>query len=251
MITGASSGIGETVSRMVHRLGANVALAARSADKLEAIAHDLGARTCAWVLDVSDEAAVGEVFRQIRERFGPVDVLINNAGFGSFEPVSEANSAILRGMMDVNYFGMVHCTRAVLTDMLARRSGHIVNVASVAGKFATAKSAGYSATKHAVLGFTNALRQELHGSGVHVTAVNPGPVQTAFFEIADPEGGYVNNVRSIMVSPERVAQAMIRGIEKRKAEVNVPGWLGAAAGIGQLLPAGLVNGFASRFLRLK
>lgn len=236
---------------MIYGMGANVALAARSESKLHTLAEELGPRASVWVLDVAEEESVQQVFTRMLERYGAVDILINNAGFGSFETVAESSTATLRRMMDVNYFGMVHCTKRVLPGMLERGSGHIVNVASVAGKFATAKSAGYSATKHAVLGFTNALRQELSGTGVTATAVNPGPVETAFFEIADPEGGYVNSVRSLMVTPERVAREMVNGILRRKAEVNVPGWLGAAAGFGQALPVGLVHRFAARFLKLK
>src|SRR5690606_13325587 len=111
-----------------------------------------------------------------------------------------------------------------------RGSGAIVNIASIAGKMATAKSAAYSATKHAVLGFTNALRQELHGTGVRVMAVNPGPVATGFFDVADPGGEYANRVSRFMVTPERVARAALDGLARGKAEVNVPSWLGAAAG---------------------
>ncbi|MCI3919962.1 SDR family oxidoreductase [Paenibacillus sp. TRM 82003] len=251
VITGASSGIGTAVARRLHGMGAQVALAARSLDKLDALAAELGARAIAIELDVSDEASVRAAFEAVRERCGEVDLLVNNAGFGRFETVAESSVESLRQMMDVNYFGVALCTKAVLPSMLARRSGHIVNVASIAGKLGTAKSAGYSATKHAVLGFTNALRQELHGTGVRVTAVNPGPVRTAFFDIADPSGGYVRNVNRMMVTPERVADALVAGALRGKAEVSVPGWFGFAASAGQALPVSLVNAIAVRFLKLK
>jgi len=251
LVTGASGGIGAAVAQRLHDRGAVVILAARSADKLAALAAKLGPRAHALAFDVADEEAVRAGFETIRERFGGVDVLVNNAGFGRFEPALDAAHDSFRAMMDVNYFAAVQCTREALPYMLRRGSGAIINVASIAGKFATAKSSGYSATKHALLGFTNALRQELHGTGVHVMAVNPGPVSTSFFDIADPEGGYVSNVRWMMVTPEQVADAVVDGLVRRKPEVNVPSWLGAAVRVGQLLPIGLVNAFSAKFLKLK
>ncbi|HZG78937.1 MAG TPA: SDR family oxidoreductase [Paenibacillus sp.] len=252
VVTGASGGIGARIAAALHERGAHVVLAARSTEKLEKFAAELGdGRATAVLLDVADERSVIRAFEEIAARFGRVDLLVNNAGFGRFETVADAPADSFEAMMNVNYFGLVRCTRAALPGMLARRSGAIVNVASIAGKTATAKSAGYAATKHAVLGFTNALRQELHGTGVRVMAVNPGPVRTAFFDIADPEGGYVNGVKSMMVTPERVARETLAGLDRGRAEVNVPGWLGAAAKLSQALPIGLVNAFSTRFLKLK
>ncbi|HZG57532.1 SDR family oxidoreductase [Paenibacillus sp.] len=251
VVTGASGGIGAEIAKRLHAAGADVVLAARSVDKLETLAASIGPRAHAMALDVGDEADVRRFFAEARARFGDVDVLVNNAGFGLFERVVDATPEAFASMMNVNYFGVVRCTKAVLPRMLERRAGSVVNVASIAGKMGTAKSAGYSATKHAVLGFTNSLRQEIHGSGVHIMAVNPGPVSTGFFDIADPSGGYVNGVRWMMVTPERVAQETLRGLARRKAEVNVPSWLGVAAGASQALPIGLVNAFAARFLNLK
>lgn len=251
VITGASSGIGEVLSNRIGTSGASVVLMARSKGKLESIAKKLGPKAEAIGLDVSDEDAVQAAFERILRKHGSIDMLINNAGFGVFQSVTEMSSETFQRMMDVNYFGMIHCTKAALPSMLKRRSGHIVNVASIAGKFATGKSAGYSATKHAVLGFTNALRQELHGTGVYVTAVNPGPARTAFFDRADPQGGYVQRVQWMMVEPEEVARAILKGIRRRKAEVNVPVWLGAASAFGQVMPSGLVQWIASRWLRFK
>jgi len=251
VVTGASSGIGAAVARALRAEGASVALAARSLAKLEALADELGPNAAPFAMDVADDASVKAGFVAIAERFGEIDVLVNNAGFGKFERVADADDRSFRDMMEVNYFGTVRCTRAVLPGFVARGAGSIVNVASVAGKFGTAKSAGYSATKHAVLGFTNALRQELHGTGVHVMAVNPGPVRTAFFEIADPEGGYVRNIQSMMVTAEDVARALVNGVKRGKAEVNVPRWMGLAADVHHVLPVPLINAFAAKFLKLK
>lgn len=251
VVTGASSGIGKQIAEALLAAGARVVLAARSAGKLESLAAKLGPNAFPLFLDVTSEEGVKLAFERLYERHGAINILVNNAGFGRFEPVAEAAPESFGCMMDVNYFGLVRCTRAVLPHMLAERSGTIVNIASIAGKMGTAKSAGYAASKHAVLGFTNALRQEMYGTGVHVLAVNPGPVKTAFFDLADPQGGYVNRVKWMMVTPERVARETVNGIVRGKAEVNVPGWFGAAARIGQVLPVGLVNALAARFLTLK
>lgn len=251
LITGASGGIGAAVAEQLHAMGAKVTLAARSKDKLDEQCRKLGTRAFAVPMDVSSAESVRLAFERHDERYGSLDILINNAGFGLFETVADASPDAFYRMMEVNYHGVVRCTQAALPRMLASGFGTIVNVASIAGKFATAKSAGYSATKHAVLGFTNALRQELHGSGIHVMAVNPGPVRTAFFETADPDGSYVNSVKSMMVTPENVARELAKGIVRRKAEVHVPGWLGFAARMGQVLPAQAVTVIAARFLKLK
>ncbi|WP_138495208.1 SDR family NAD(P)-dependent oxidoreductase [Paenibacillus pinistramenti] len=236
VITGASSGIGAEMARQLSRQGAFVILAARSQDKLERVAADLPGAFDVVRLDVSSEDSVAEAFRYISETHGSVDCLINNAGFGRFKPFAETELDEFEAMMDVNYMGTVRCTKAVLPGMLAARKGHIVNIASIAGKLGTAKSSAYSASKHAVLGFTNALRQELKGTGVAVSAVNPGPIDTPFFEGADPDGSYVKNVGWFMMKPEKVAKAVVQVIERRKAEIDLPWAAGLGTKLYQLFP---------------
>jgi hypothetical protein len=120
--------------------------------------------------------------------------------------------------------------------MKAARSGRIVNVASMAGKIGTAKSTAYTATKHAVIGFSSALRQEVREYGITVSTINPGPIDTPFFDIADPSGGYVNNVRWMMLKPERVVKAMVKAAEKGTMEINLPWIAGAGAKWYQMFP---------------
>jgi len=228
-ITGAGSGIGAETAKQLARRGAVPILTGRNEERLRRTADEIGARCGVYRLDVTDNGQVQDVARRIQSEFGPVDVLVNNAGFGIFEMFRDAPLDHIEAMMDTNYMGMVRCTKAVLPSFLARRDGHIVNIASIAGKFATPKSTGYSASKHAVLGFTNALRLELAGTGVAVSAVNPGPIDTPFFEIADPQGHYVRNVRRFMMKPEKVAERIVKGIETRKAEIDLP--LAAAIGV--------------------
>ncbi|WP_284644751.1 SDR family NAD(P)-dependent oxidoreductase [Paenibacillus silviterrae] len=236
VITGASSGIGAIMAQMLAERGAIPVLMARSESKLEEVSAGLRGEHAVYRLDVTDTDQVMAVMDKVLERYGRIDILINNAGYGVFDKFIDASLDEIEQMMDVNYMGTVRCTKAVLGRMLQRRSGHIVNIASMAGKIGSAKSTGYSATKHAVLGFTNCLRQELVGTGVGLTAINPGPIDTPFFDIADPSGNYVKNVKWFMLKPEKVAAKVLESIERRTPEVNLP--LTAAAGVKlyQLFP---------------
>ncbi|WP_223601931.1 SDR family oxidoreductase, partial [Chryseobacterium sp. GVT01B] len=147
----------------------------------------------------SDTDQVQSVFKQILLEIGQVDILANNACFGVFREAHEAPIDEIKGMFEVNVVGLMACTNMVLPKMRERRFGHIINIASQAGKIATPKSSVYSATKHAVLGYTNALRMELSDYNVQVTSVNPGPIATNFFNIADEKGTYVKNVQRYML----------------------------------------------------
>ncbi|MDO7907026.1 SDR family oxidoreductase [Paenibacillus sp. JX-17] len=235
-ITGASSGIGALSASMLQEKGAIPILAARSREKLEKISQTLQGPHEIKVLDVTDSEQVERVFADVYQKYGRIDILLNNAGYGKFEYATEMSVTEFEDMMDVNYMGLVRCTKQVLPHMIEQRYGQIVNVASMAGKIGTAKSASYTATKHAVLGFSNALRQELRGTGITVTTINPGPIDTPFFEMADPSGNYVNNVKWMLMKPESVSGHIVKAIEKRKEEVNLPRLASAGVWLYQLFP---------------
>ncbi|MBO9606025.1 MAG: SDR family NAD(P)-dependent oxidoreductase [Paenibacillaceae bacterium] len=237
VVTGASSGIGAALCRELDRLGATTVLLARSESKLREVAAGLRGDHAAYVVDVASAEQVQDGVRQTLERFGRIDAWVNNAGFGEFERVEAASLASFEAMMDVNYMGVVRCTKAALPAMRQAGRGTIVNVVSLAGKLATAKSAGYAASKHAALGFSNALRRELKGSGIAVAVVNPGPVDTPFFDRADPGGGYAQRVRPYMLRPERVVRAIVGAITSgRGGEVDLPRTAGVGARLFQLFP---------------
>ncbi|MCQ6559662.1 SDR family NAD(P)-dependent oxidoreductase [Paenibacillus mendelii] len=237
-ITGAASGIGAETARQLSVRGAIPIITGRNEKKLKDTAASLrGAYGC-YKMDVRDQDEVSEVIGRAASDFGRIDVLLNNAGYGLFESFEEAPLSHFSEMMDTNYMGIVRCTKTILPIMRNQGGGHIVNVASMAGKLSTAKSSGYAATKHAVLGLTNALRIELKPLGIAVSAVNPGPIDTPFLLAADPEGTYANNVRGYMLKPDKVAEAIVRVIERRTPEVDLP-W---SAGIGIRL-----YGMAPRF----
>ncbi|MCZ8519229.1 MULTISPECIES: SDR family NAD(P)-dependent oxidoreductase [Paenibacillus] len=250
VITGASSGLGALMAQKLAERGAVPVLMARSEAKLAETAKSIRGRHGIHVLDVTSSEEVRRVMEGVLAEYGRIDVLINNAGYGVFDRFVDAPLEEFEGMMDVNYMGTVRCTKAVLPAMLGQGSGHIVNIASMAGKIGSAKSSGYSATKHAVLGLTNSLRQELVGTGVYLTAVNPGPIDTPFFDRADPGGGYVKNIKWFMLKPEVVVDRMLRAIERRTPEINLP-WVGAAGvKMFQLFP-GLFDRVAFKLLNKK
>ncbi|MEF2967909.1 SDR family oxidoreductase [Paenibacillus sp. M1] len=236
VITGASSGIGALAAQMLSEQGATVVLAARSVDKLQEIRSGMMGESRVLELDVGSDASVEAGFRQIYDEFGRIDCLVNNAGYGRFAYIDDMSVQEFADMMNVNYIGMVRCTKAVLPHMKKARSGRIVNVASIAGKIGTAKSTSYTATKHAVIGFSSALRQEVREYGITVSTINPGPIDTPFFTLADPEGHYAANVKWFMMKPERVAKAMVKAVRTGTTEINLPWVAGAGAKLYQMFP---------------
>ncbi|MFE8695545.1 SDR family NAD(P)-dependent oxidoreductase [Cytobacillus sp. FJAT-53684] len=240
IITGASGGIGAEMAALCAQSGANLVLLARNLEKLNALKADLENRFHVQVdvhkLDVSNTDDVKAVFSQVLAKLDHVDVLVNNAGFGIFREAHEAKIDEIKGMFDVNVVGLMACTSMVLPKMRLQKSGHIINIASQAGKIATPKSSVYSATKHAVLGYTNSLRMELARSNVYVTAVNPGPIETDFFTIADEKGTYVKNVQKFMLKPAYVAKKVVDAMLTPTREINLPRWMNAGSIVYALFP---------------
>lgn len=236
LISGASSGIGALTAEKLAARGAVPVLTGRNMERLRSIAERIGGDCGCYPMDVTSSEEVANTVEAVLAAYGRIDILMNNAGFGLFESFMEASIESFEAMMDTNYMGTVRLTKAVLPHMLKQGDGHIVNVASMAGKLATPKSTAYSASKHAVLGFTNALRMELKGTGIAVSSVNPGPINTPFFEQADPQGTYVNNVGWLMMEPDYVADSVVKAMESRKEEVNLPRLAAAGMKLYQLLP---------------
>lgn len=240
VITGASGGIGAEIAKRCAASGANLVLLARSIDKLKQQQGDLQQRHHVKVdvfqLDVSDTDQVQNVFGEIFASVGYIDILVNNAGFGVFREAHEVTIDEIKGMFNVNVVGLMACTSMVLPKMRERRFGHIINIASQAGKIATPKSSVYSASKHAVLGYTNSLRMELDDYNVLVTSVNPGPIATNFFEIADEEGTYARNVQKFMLKPEYVAQKVVDSMLTKTREINLPRWMNMGSIVYVLFP---------------
>jgi len=180
-VTGASSGIGEATALACAQAGAAVALAARRKDRIEALAARIaeeGGRALAVETDVSSEQDARRFIERAHGELGRLDVLVNNAGVMLLGPIAGADTEEWRRMIDANVYGVLYCTHAALPLMLAQGEGHVVNVSSVAGRFARAGSGVYNLTKFGVGAFSEALRQETAPLGVRVTLVEPGAVAT-------------------------------------------------------------------------
>ncbi|HYL79183.1 MAG TPA: SDR family NAD(P)-dependent oxidoreductase [Candidatus Acidoferrum sp.] len=186
LVTGAWSGIAAATAREFAREGARVALLARRKDRLEAVADEIrraGGEAMVCAGDVTDPAAVQAAVERILGEWKRVDVLVNNAGRGIVAPFEMVTAQELRDLLEVNLVGVLGLTQAVLPAMRRQGSGHIINVSSVAGRRATALSSAYNATKFALVGLSEALRQELRGTGVQVSIVYPIDTESEFHEV--------------------------------------------------------------------
>ena len=222
VVTGASRGIGRATARALHGRGATVGLIARSRGELDELAHELDLGAGVATADVADRDQVEAAIAQLAETLGPIDILVNNAGIGAYASMLEEAPDTFERLMRVNFLGTVYATMAVLDGMVSRRRGHIVNVASVAGKLGAPFEAAYSASKFAVVGMTESLAAEVHPFGIAVSLVNPGPVDTDFTKARG-----VPFQRSVPrpVSPGRVASLVVRAIEDDRFEQTIPRWL--------------------------
>ena len=180
-VTGASSGFGAAVARRFAADGARVVVAARRADRVKALAAELGPQVLPLTLDVTDRAAVAEAVAGLPEEFRAVDVLVNNAGLAlGLNPAQDADLDDWDQMIDTNCKGLAYVTRAILPGMVARGGGHVINLGSVAGSYPYPGGNVYGGTKAFVHEFSLNLRSDLHGTGVRVTCVEPGMADTEF-----------------------------------------------------------------------
>ena len=240
LITGASSGLGEQVAYQVAKQGAIVVGCARRKDKLEkvmAVCRAISGRLAyAYQLDVSHPHQIEKVIDEVEANVGPIDVLINDAGFGFMRQALDFRMDIAERMFRVNVLGLMYVTKYTALYMAKRKRGMIINVASIGGKIATPKSSIYSATKAAVIAYSNALRLELKPLGIAVLTVNLGPIRTAFFEIADETGEYIDRVKKMSLNPEIVAEKIVKAIGTRKRELNLPYYMELAHHGYQMFP---------------
>jgi NAD(P)-dependent dehydrogenase (short-subunit alcohol dehydrogenase family) len=188
IVTGASAGIGAATARRLARAGARVVLSARRAEQLEALAREIdptGANVLAVPGDVTSDADRNQLVAAARAKFGRIDGLVNNAGYGTRGPVERVSVELIRKNFETNIFSLIALTQLVLPAMRERGSGCIVNIGSVAGRIARPMSSIYDATKHALEAITDGLRGELKPFGVRVTLIRPGFILTEFVAAAD------------------------------------------------------------------
>lgn len=239
VVTGGSSGIGRAIGLEAARHGATVVfLARRQADlaKAQAEASALSGKPAyAFSVDVAQVDQIEAVVNTVQKTVGPVDVLVNAAGFGHFEDAVATPMPLVERMVRVNLLGTMYMTQLIGRTMIDQHRGHIINIASMAGKMATPKSAVYSATKFAVVGYSNGLRLELRPHGVHVTTVNPGPVATDFFTVADAQA-YLKQVDFLVLDPEQLARRVVQAFNRPVREINAPKVMAMAATLYTLAP---------------
>jgi hypothetical protein len=251
LITGASSGIGLELAKLFARDGYDLVLVARRRERLEALGDDLarqhGIRFRAIRADLADPATPAEIERQLAAASVAVDVLVNNAGFGELGPFAKTDLETERRMVQVNVTALTALTKLFLPGMLARRRGRILNVASTAGFAPGPLMSVYYATKAYVISLSEALAEELRGSGVSVTVLCPGPTLTEFQAVAHIESTRLFRMPGIVMNVEAVAKAGYVGLMRGRRMV-VPGLLNRALPLLiRFSPRGLVVRVARLF----
>jgi all-trans-retinol dehydrogenase (NAD+) len=222
LVTGAARGMGLKHARTFACEGARVVLTDIDKEELEMAAELLkrsGYDVYAYELDIADREACFALCEKVESEVCPIDVLINNAAIANNEGVLEMSEESYRRITDVNYLGQVWMMQAAVPGMVRREKGHVVNVASTAGKVGVARLGPYCATKHALVGITDAVRQELKKSGVNFTIVCPGYIDTGMFAGAKVPFATRN------LDPQRVADAVLEAVKKNKTEIYIPSFI--------------------------
>ena len=237
LITGASSGIGRESAKEFAKLGANIVLVSRTKEKLDQVANELrkfNVITLTCQCDVSNKDQVKEMSKMVLDKFDSVDILVNNAGFAIYGYVSDLSIDEIESQMETNYFGMVYCIKNFLPTMIEKKTGHIVNVASVAASFGLPGIASYCASKFAMLGFSEGLKHELKNSGVGITVVSPIMVRTNFFE--HPSFENMPKFSPTSLSSKTVAKAILKAANSPRLEIIVPSVIRGAVWMKNTFP---------------
>jgi short-subunit dehydrogenase len=245
IVTGASSGIGEATAREFGKEGAKVVLAARRVDKLQTLAEEInkmGTESLVVQADLSKLEDIQKLVNETLAKFNRIDVLVNNAGFGrldwleNLDPIKD-----IQAQIDVNVMGVIQTTRQVLPVMMKQRSGSIINMCSMAGLVATPTYTIYAASKHAVHGFSEALRREVKPWGIDVSLVYPGGVATEFGSHAGiKRKTNATTPRFMLLTAEQVAQAVVKLVRKPRRMWILPWMWGFTVFLNRFLP-GLVD----------
>lgn len=217
-LTGASSGIGEALARRLAHIPCRLAISARRGEVLEKLAAELSSETTkvrAFPVDVTDRQAVGEAAKAIREEFGPIDVLVTNAGTYKPDDPARFDADDYESTMKLNFSGTVYCVEAVLPEMIERKSGYLTGVSSLVGYRGLPRASAYGASKAALINFFEGLRFDLAPHNISVSIVNPGFVKTPLTDKNDFEMPF-------LMEAEKAVEVMVRGMERGKKEIYFP-----------------------------
>jgi NAD(P)-dependent dehydrogenase (short-subunit alcohol dehydrogenase family) len=229
-ITGGARGIGRATAAALIARGARVAIGDIDGPLAEKAAGELGSGTLGLPLDVTSRASFAAFLDEVEERLGPLEILVNNAGIMPVGPFVEETDATAKRLVDINVHGVIFGSKLALERFLARRRGHLVNIASIAGKAAAPHVATYVATKHAVVGLTDSIRMELAGTGIDVSVVMPVGVNTELYS-------GLQQLRGITTpEPDDVAEAIVEALQTGRYEVYVPKRMNATLRLTGLLP---------------
>jgi short-subunit dehydrogenase len=244
IVTGASSGIGEATAHQFGREGARVVLAARRMDRLESLAQEIlamgtGAETLVVQADLSKLEDIQTLISQTLKQFGRIDVLVNNAGFGRLGWLENLDpKKDIEAQFDVNVLGVVQTTRQALPVMIEQRSGHIINMCSMAGLVATPTYSIYAACKHAVHGFSEALRREVKPWGIDVSMIYPGGVATEFGQHAGiKRKTQATTPKFMLLSADDVGRAVVQLVRRPRAMWILPWLWSIPALLNKLFPS--------------
>ncbi len=243
VVTGASSGIGAAIARDLASRGTTVVAAARRREMLDAVVADCrrGAPSSeAVVCDVGERGQAEALVRDARARHGRIDVLVNNAGIPMRVHASRLTAEQVERVMRINFLGAVWATLEVLPAMLERRAGHIVNISSVAGRIPSPREAAYTASKYAMSGWSEVLAADLHGTGVGVHLVNPGPIRTEIWDKIQEPAAF----RGKLLPPERIADAVRACLERGTFERWFPRSMAGLQLVKMVAPRAFIRSLA-------
>lgn len=229
LVTGATSGIGFALVQRLLAEGHEVFATGRNIERLQTL-EQLGA--IVFCVDLTEKTAI----QPFAEALPALDVAVFSAGFGRFELAHEVTEDTAECTMAINVIAPMLLTRFLLPSMLERQRGHLIFIGSQAGKIATPKASIYAASKHAIIGYTDALRLEIASHGIHVTTVNPGPIDTPFLDIADRTGTYRTSVGKHLLSIETVVDSIMKAIAKPVREVNLPWYMKMVSTLHAIAP---------------
>ncbi|WP_419958842.1 SDR family NAD(P)-dependent oxidoreductase [Psychrobacillus sp. BM2] len=243
LITGATSGVGFMLAKALHEAGHEIWATGRNTIALNSLTT-IGIHTIE--ADLTSDRSFDSLFIDM----GTPDIVIHCAGVGTFSYLLDMDERDMEKMLQVNVLAPMKLTKYFAKKMKTRRSGHIIFVASQAGKVATPKASVYAASKHAIIGFANAIRMELKEFGVEVTTINPGPIDTPFLDLADQSGNYRSSMKKHLLAPEKVVVSIERVIEKPVREVDLPSYMSITSKLYAIAPS-IVETVGKKYFKKK